>query len=114
MNGGEVWLMNCNRVILFISFYTTQIIHRALCSLFQPDTGGTRVSKCRHRCMPHPPLSLHEMCTHLSQPLTELLAGERANHKLTTISRKLEWGDVSHLQILTCRDAVSSGGSVHK
>ena len=23
------------------------LVHRALCSLFQPDTDGTRVSKCR-------------------------------------------------------------------
>ena len=67
-----------------------------------------------HMCMPNPPLHLHEMCTHLRQSLTKLLAGQQANHKLTTISRWLEWGkyDVSHLQILTCRDAVSSGGSV--
>ena len=27
---------------------TATLIHRALCSLFQPDTDGTRVSKCRH------------------------------------------------------------------
>ena len=27
-------------------FWAVQHIHRALCSLFQPDTDGTRVSKC--------------------------------------------------------------------
>ena len=62
----------------------------------------------------HAPLSINEMCTHCRQPIRILLARQPANHKLITICWNLEWGtyDVSHLQILTCEVAVSTGGSV--
>ena len=60
----------------------------------------------------HTPLSINEMCTHCRQPIRILLARQLANHKLITICLNLEWGtyDVSHLQILTCEVAVSTGG----
>ena len=62
----------------------------------------------------HSPLSINEMCTHCRQPIRILLARQPANHKLITICWNLEWGtyDVSHLQILACELAVSTGGSL--
>ena len=112
-------------------------LHRALCSLFQPDTDGMHVSKfgqlsqqtrrldpmlfqCWSSAVGGGPILeqhwIKSSCllgsTQVSlQPIRVLLARQPANHKLTIILEIESGGggtyDVNHLQILTCEVAVS-------
>ena len=75
------------------------ILHSALCRLSPTDIDSTCVSNCWQLA------TQVSACTHPSLQL--------ANHMLTTIGWKWEWGNVTsaHLHKIACKIAVSTAGS---
>ena len=103
------YVLNCKQLFS----YTDKLVHRAMCSLFQPDTDCTRVSKCgqlsQHwvkssRLLGSTQVSVY---THPSphqysrQPIRVFLARQPANHKLTTIL-EIESGGGGHMTSTIC------------